>query len=56
MTSNPGLPNFQCSKTSSHSRQIHNKEKNNQEFFIYGPQCEKFKCLDIWDEGAGWQL
>ena len=47
MTSNPGLPNFQGSKTSSYSRQIHNKGKNNQEFFIYGPQCEKFKCLDI---------
>ena len=29
------------------------KEKNNQEFFIYGPQCEKFKCLDIGGGGGG---
>ena len=53
MTSNPGLPNFQGSKTSSYSRQIHNKGKNNQELFIYGPQCEQFKCLDI-GGGGGW--
>ena len=50
MTSNPGLPNFQGSKTSSYSRQIHNKGKNNQEFFIYGPQCEKF---NVWILGGG---
>ena len=54
MTSNTGLPNFHGSKTSSYSRQIHNKGKNNQEFFIYWPQCEKFKCLDIGGgEGLG---
>ena len=43
----PGLPNFQDSKTSSYSRQIYDKGKNNQEFFIYGPQCDKFTFWDI---------
>ena len=58
VTSNPGLPNVQGSKTSSYSRQVHNKGKSNQEFFIYGSQCEKFKCLDIGGGGgaAGWRL
>ena len=50
-TSNPGLPNFQDSKTSSYSRQIYNKGKN-QEFFIYGPQCEKYTYLDIGGGGG----
>ena len=38
LTSNPGLPNFQDSKTSSQSRQMYNKENNNHQLFIYGPQ------------------
>ena len=54
VTSNPGLPNFQGSKTSSYSRLIYNKGKNNQEFFIYGPQCEKIRCFDIGGGGGGW--
>ena len=29
------------------------REKNNQEFFIYGPQCKKCKFLDIRGRGGG---
>ena len=50
MTSNPGLPKFQGSKTSSCSRQIHNKGNNNQEFFIYG---HNVKNLNVWILGGG---
>ena len=53
----PGLQNFQDSKTSSYSRHIHNKGKNNQAFFIYGPKCEKNTFWDIrGGGGAGWRL
>ena len=57
LTSNPGLPNFRGSKTSSQSRQIHNKEKYNRQFFIYGPQCEEIcifcHFIHIWGGPGG---
>ena len=43
--SNPGLPHYQGNKTSSQSRQMHSKEQNNCQFFIYGPQCEEMCIL-----------
>ena len=52
--SNPGLPNFQGSKTSSQSRQIYNKEKHNHQFFIYWPQCENMRTLGYSGGGGGW--
>ena len=57
LTSNPGLPNFQGSKISLQSRQIHNKGKNNHHNFIYGPQCEKMRILGYsGGGGAGWPI
>ena len=53
LTSNPGLPDFQGSKISLQSRQIYNKEKNNHQFFIYGPQCEKIRILGYSGGGGG---
>ena len=56
--SNPGLPNFQGSKTSSQSRQMHRKEKKITASFSYmGPQCEEM-CIfgyfiHIWGGPAG---
>ena len=47
LTSNLGLPKFQGRKTSSQSRYMYNRGKNNPQFFIYiniwtyGPQCKK---------------
>ena len=44
---NPGLPNFQGSKTSSQSRQMHNKEKYNRYFLYMGPNVKKYVFLAI---------
>ena len=46
----PGLPNCQDNKTSSCSRQIYNKGKNNQEIFIYGPNVIN---VHFWICGGG---
>ena len=48
LTSNPGLPNFQGSKTSSQSRQMYNKKKNYRQFVSYmGPNVKKCVYLAI---------
>ena len=44
LMSNPGELKFQGSKTSSQSRHMYNKGKNNCQFFIYGPQYTKM-CI-----------
>ena len=51
LTSKPGVPKFKGTNTSSQSRYMYNKRNNNQEFFIYGPQCEN---ISIWL--FGWPL
>ena len=51
--SNPGERKFQDSKTSLQSRQSYNKGKNNNQFFIYGPQCAKMHILG-YSGGSGW--
>ena len=33
---------------------IYNKGKNNHQFFIYGPQCEKIRILGYSGGGGGW--
>ena len=46
--SNPGLPYFQGSKTSSQSRQMHSKEKKITASFSYmGPNVKKCAFLAI---------
>ena len=50
--SNPGERKFQGSKTSSQSRHVYNKGKNNCQFFIYGPQYTKI-CI-FWLFGGPW--
>ena len=50
---NPGERKFQGSKTSSQSRYMYNKGKNNHQFFIYGPQY-KNKCIFGYSGGGGW--
>ena len=47
LTSNPGERKFQGSKTSSQSRHMYNKGKNNCQFFIYGPQYTEMLILAI---------
>ena len=41
LTSNPGLPNFQGSIRHHRAEKCMTREQNNQQFFIYGPQCDK---------------
>ena len=68
LTSNPGLPNFQGSKTSSQSRQIYNKgkqgnsvawdlrptgSKNNNQFSYMGPNVNKMRILGYSGGGGG---
>ena len=50
--SNPGERKFQGSKTSSQSRHMYNKGKNNCQFFIYGPQYNIF-CIFGYSGGGG---
>ena len=44
---NPGLPNFQGSKTSSQSRHMHNKGKITKGFSYMGQNVKKFAFLAI---------
>ena len=53
--SNPGEQKFQGSKTSSQSRHMYNKGKNNCQFFIYGPQYTKM-CIFGYSGGPGWPI
>ena len=53
---NPGEREFQGSKTSSQSRHIYiTREKNNCQFFIYGPQYTKM-CIFGYSGGCGWPI
>ena len=58
LTSNPGLPNFQGSKTSPQSRQIYNKGTQiTTSFFYIWPQCECFNIFGYWGGGVpGWPM
>ena len=47
LTSNPGLPNFQGSKTSSQSRQMYNKKNISASFSYMGPNVNKCAFLAI---------
>ena len=53
--SNPGEQKFQGSKTSSQSRHMYNKGKNNRQFFIYGPLYTKM-CIFGYSGGPGWPI
>ena len=53
LTSNPSERKFQGSKTSSQSRHTYNKGKNNNPFFIYGPQYIYF-CIFGYSGGPVW--
>ena len=44
---NPWVPKLQDRNTSSHLRRTCNKEKYEQDFHTYGPQCEKNTFLAI---------
>ena len=54
--SNPGERKFQGSKTSSQSRHMYNKGKNNCQFFIYGPQYTKMCIFGYLGRGPGWPI
>ena len=47
LTSNPGLPNFQGSNTSSQSRQMYNKKNISASFSYMGPNVKKCAFLAI---------
>ena len=53
--SNPGERKFQGSKTSSQSRHMNNKEKNNSQVFLYGPPYTKM-CIFGYSRGPGWPI
>ena len=53
--SNPGERKFEGSKTSSQSRHMYNRKKNNCQFFIYGPQYTKM-CIFGSSGGPGWPI
>ena len=50
---NPGERKFQGSKTSSQSRHMYNKGKNNCQFCIYGPQYTNFFGYFGYSGGGG---
>ena len=54
LMSNPGEQKFQDSKTSSQSRHMYDKGKNNCQFFKYGPKYTNMCIFGYSGGGGGW--
>ena len=45
LTSNPGDTKISAVRPHNRADKFITREKNNRQFFIYGPQCEKMRIL-----------
>ena len=48
--------NFRAVRPHNRADKFITREKNNHQFFIYGPQCEKMRILGYSGGGAGWPI
>ena len=46
--------NFRAVRPHNRADKFITREKNNYQFFIYGPQCEKIRILGYSGGGGGW--
>ena len=46
--------NFRAVRPHNRADKFITKEKNNRQFFIYGPQCEKMRILGYSGGGGAW--